>query len=57
MGRRYRRQDVAGTTFCVTVDGQTLEDQTVTVRERDSMEQVRVSMDQLKGYLRDKMDL
>ncbi|MBP8303010.1 MAG: glycine--tRNA ligase [Phycisphaerae bacterium] len=57
VGRRYRRQDEAGTPYCVTIDGQTLQDQTVTVRERDTMEQIRVSADQLKGYLRDKMDL
>ncbi|MEE9552736.1 MAG: His/Gly/Thr/Pro-type tRNA ligase C-terminal domain-containing protein, partial [candidate division Zixibacteria bacterium] len=41
VGRRYRRMDEAGTPFCLTVDGQTLEDDTVTVRERDSMEQTR----------------
>jgi glycyl-tRNA synthetase len=57
IGRRYRRQDEAGTPFCITVDGQTLQDQTVTIRERDSMDQVRVSVDQLKGYLQDKLDL
>jgi glycyl-tRNA synthetase len=57
VGRRYRRQDEAGTPFCVTVDGQTLQDQTVTVRERDSMDQVRVSTDQLKTHLRDKLDM
>ena len=57
VGRRYRRQDEAGTPYCVTVDGQTLEDQTVTVRQRDSMEQVRIATDQLKGFLRDKMEL
>jgi glycyl-tRNA synthetase len=55
IGRRYRRQDEAGTPYGITVDGQTLEDQTVTVRERDSMEQVRVAVDQVKGYLREKM--
>jgi len=55
VGRRYRRQDEAGTPYCVTVDGQTNEDGTVTVRERDSMDQVRVSMDQVKAYLRDKL--
>ena len=42
IGRRYRRQDEAGTPFCVTVDGQTTEDRTVTIRDRDSLEQVRV---------------
>ena len=57
VGRRYRRQDEAGTPFCVTVDGQTLEDKTVTIRERDSMEQIRVATDQLKTYLRDKLDI
>ena len=57
VGRRYRRQDEAGTPFCVTVDGQTLQDNTVTVRERDSMDQVRIATDQLRGYLRDKLDL
>ncbi len=55
IGRRYRRQDEIGTPFCVTVDGQTLEDNTVTVRERDSMAQERVSVDKLKTYLFDKM--
>jgi glycyl-tRNA synthetase len=57
VGRRYRRQDEAGTPFCITVDGQTKEDNTVTIRERDSMEQVRVSTDQLKNYLREKLDI
>jgi len=57
VGRRYRRQDEAGTPFCITVDGQTTEDNTVTVRERDSMEQSRISMDQLRGYLRDKLEV
>jgi glycyl-tRNA synthetase len=57
VGRRYRRQDEAGTPFCVTVDGQTLQDQTVTVRERDSMEQVRIATSQLRTYLCDKLDL
>jgi len=57
IGRRYRRQDEAGTPFCVTVDGQTIQDNTVTVRDRDSMKQIRVSTDQLKDYLRDKQDM
>ncbi len=57
VGRRYRRQDEAGTPFCVTVDGQTLQDQTVTVRERDSMEQVRIATSQLRTYLCDKLDI
>jgi glycyl-tRNA synthetase len=57
VGRRYRRQDEAGTPYCITVDGQTLEDKTVTVRDRDSMEQTRVSTDQLLGHLREKLDM
>jgi len=57
VGRRYRRQDEAGTPFCITVDGQTLQDQTVTIRERDSMEQVRITTAQVRTYLCDKLDL
>ena len=57
VGRRYRRQDEAGTPFCITVDGQTLQDQTVTVRERDSMEQIRVSTGQLLNHLCEKLDM
>jgi glycyl-tRNA synthetase len=45
VGRRYRRQDEAGTPFCITVDGQTRQDSTVTVRDRDSLEQWRVKAD------------
>ncbi|MGA9115793.1 MAG: glycine--tRNA ligase [Bacteroidota bacterium] len=55
VGRRYRRQDEAGTPFCFTVDSQTLQDRTVTVRERDSMQQVRVSMDGAAAYLRERL--
>lgn len=57
VGRRYRRQDEAGTPFCITIDTQTLEDNTVTVRERDSMEQVRVASAALKNYLLDKLTI
>ncbi len=57
VGRRYRRQDEAGTPYCITVDGDTLKDRTVTVRERDSMEQSRISTDQIKAYLREKLDM
>jgi glycyl-tRNA synthetase len=51
IGRRYRRQDEAGTPFCVTVDGQTSTDGTVTVRDRDTCEQVRVLIDELAEHL------
>jgi len=57
IGRRYRRLDEAGTPFCITVDGETLQDNTVTVRERDSMEQIRISTDQLLSHLRGKLDM
>ena len=51
VGKRYRRQDAIGTPFCVTVDGQTLEDGTVTVRHRDSMEQERVQIEALPSLV------
>ena len=51
VGRRYRRQDALGTPFCITVDHQTLEDQTVTIRHRDSMEQQRVGISELRGII------
>ncbi|MDR0960315.1 MAG: glycine--tRNA ligase [Propionibacteriaceae bacterium] len=51
IGRRYRRQDEIGTPYCVTVDFDTLEDQAVTIRDRDSMQQERVALDQVAGYL------
>jgi Glycyl-tRNA synthetase (class II) len=54
MGKRYRRQDEAGTPFCITVDFDTLDDQTVTVRDRDTMEQDRVAIDQLATYIFDQ---
>ena len=55
IGRRYRRQDEIGTPFCVTVDFDTLDDQAVTVRERDSMAQERVALDQVEGYLAQRL--
>ncbi|MDE6475082.1 MAG: glycine--tRNA ligase [Clostridia bacterium] len=56
IGKRYRRQDEIGTPYCVTVDFDTLEDNCVTVRERDSMQQERISIDQLKEYLAKRME-
>ncbi|CAM5271514.1 hypothetical protein STENM223S_00610 [Streptomyces tendae] len=55
IGRRYRRQDEIGTPFCVTVDFDTLDDNAVTVRERDTMKQERVSLDQIEGYLASRL--
>ncbi len=57
IGRRYRRQDEIGTPFCVTVDFESLEDQQVTVRERDSTEQSRLAIDELAPYLLARLDL
>ena len=51
IGKRYRRQDAIGTPFCVTYDFESAEDGCVTVRHRDSMEQVRVRMDELESYI------
>ncbi len=55
VGRRYRRQDEIGTPFCVTIDFQSLEDEQVTIRERDSMNQIRVPISELKGTLQAKL--
>jgi len=55
IGRRYRRQDEIGTPFCVTIDFDTLEDNAVTVRERDSMAQERISIDQVEQYLAERL--
>jgi glycyl-tRNA synthetase len=55
IGRRYRRQDEIGTPFCITVDFQSLEDKQVTIRERDSMAQVRVPVSEVKAWLAGKL--
>lgn len=57
VGRRYRRMDEAGTPYCITVDGQTLEDNTVTIRERDTMNQDRIEIANALDYLKDKMQI
>ncbi len=57
VGRRYRRQDAIGTPLCITVDHQTLEDQTVTLRYRDSMEQVRVPVTSLSARIHEEVDM
>lgn len=54
IGKRYRREDEIGTPYCITVDFDTLEDDTVTVRDRDTMEQVRMPISELKAYLDEK---
>ena len=55
VGRRYRRQDECGTPFCFTVDSDTLTDGSVTVRERDTMVQERISKDRITDYLNSKL--
>lgn len=57
IGKRYRRQDAIGTPFCITVDHQTLEDNTVTIRHRDSMEQSRVNINDLHGLIHNEVSL
>jgi glycyl-tRNA synthetase len=56
IGRRYARQDEIGTPFCVTIDFDTLNDRAVTIRDRDTMCQIRVAIDELVSALRDKID-
>ena len=55
IGKRYARMDEIGTPFCVTIDGQTIQDRTVTVRDRDAMSQVRVGLDNVKAYLKERL--
>jgi glycyl-tRNA synthetase len=55
VGQLYRRQDEIGTPFCIMIDYQTLNDNAVTVRDRDSMKQDRIAQDQLAGYLRERL--
>ncbi len=55
IGRRYRRQDEIGTPFCLTVDFDTLDDHAVTIRERDSMSQERVALDQVQGWMASRL--
>jgi glycyl-tRNA synthetase (class II) len=57
VGRRYRRQDALGTPFCITVDHQTLEDETVTIRHRDSMQQDRVKISEVRRIINDEVDM
>jgi glycyl-tRNA synthetase len=56
IGKRYRRQDEIGTPYCVTIDFDTLENNTVTIRERDSMKQFRININELKSFVKEKMD-
>lgn len=55
IGKRYRRQDIAGTPFCITIDDETVNNNTVTVRDRDTMEQVTISLDELDNYITERI--
>jgi len=55
IGKRYRRQDEIGTPYCITVDFDTLEDNQVTIRDRDTMEQIRIPIDQVEKYIAEKI--
>ena len=56
IGKRYRRQDEIGTPFCITYDFDSLEDQCVTVRDRDTMQQERIAIDKLVDYINKKLE-
>jgi glycyl-tRNA synthetase len=55
IGKRYRREDEIGTPYCITIDFDTLENNTVTVRDRDTMEQIRLNIEELEGYIEEKL--
>ena len=57
IGKRYRRQDVIGTPFCVTIDDETINNNTVTIRNRDNMEQITLSLDELVDYIEENIRL
>ena len=55
IGKRYRRNDAIGTPFCITIDDETLENNTVTIRDRDTMEQIKINVSELIDYVKDKI--
>jgi glycyl-tRNA synthetase len=57
IGRRYRRQDAIGTPYCITIDHETLQDEAVTIRERDSMKQDRVKISEVEAIVGEKVDM
>ncbi|MCB0410858.1 MAG: glycine--tRNA ligase, partial [Flavobacteriales bacterium] len=57
IGKRYRRMDAIGTPYCITIDHQTLTDNTVTLRDRDTMQQERISIDNLEQFIADKVNM
>ena len=57
IGKRYRRSDISGTPYCITVDDETLNNHTVTLRDRDTMEQIKLDIDEVEGYIKSKINL
>ena len=55
IGKRYRRQDQIGTPFCITIDFETLENNTVTLRDRDTMQQIRIKIDEIENFVNEKI--
>ena len=56
IGKRYRRQDIMGTPFCITIDDDTLKNNTVTIRDRDTMEQITLKLEEVKNYIKEKIE-
>ena len=56
IGKRYRREDVIGTPFCITIDDDTLNNNTVTVRDRDTMEQVTIKIEEVINYIKERIE-
>jgi glycyl-tRNA synthetase len=57
IGKRYRRNDAIGTPFCITIDDETINNNTVTIRDRDTMEQITLNLDEVKEYIENKIKL
>ena len=55
IGKRYRRQDAIGTPYCITIDEDTLTNNTVTIRDRDTMEQIKLNIDEVENYISSKI--
>ena len=56
IGKRYRRQDAIGTPYCITVDDETMKNNTVTIRDRDTMEQITLSLDEVISYINSRIE-
>ena len=55
IGKRYRREDIIGTPFCITIDDETINSNTVTIRDRDTMEQITIKLDEIESYVSEKI--